>query len=203
MLRTRKHNRAVADLIAVYCDQDTAGGGWAVIQRRKDGSVDFYRRWVEYEKGFGDVEGEFWLGLRNIYRLTSSQKYSLRIDLEDWDGNTAYAEYRDFSISGPDDFYRLSIAGYSGTAGDEIIKHYNLNSMQFSTPDKDHDTWWNVNCAKDLHKAGWWFRQCATASLNGRYKAKGGRGEDGIVWNYFAPKWTSLKSAEMKIRPRT
>ena len=45
-----------------YCDTMTAGGGWLVIQRRKDGSEDFNRNWVEYEDGFGSLTGEFWYG---------------------------------------------------------------------------------------------------------------------------------------------
>ena len=33
-----------------------------VIQRRIDDSVDFDRNWTEYQRGFGQLDGNFWLG---------------------------------------------------------------------------------------------------------------------------------------------
>ena len=43
----------------VYCDQKTDGRGWTVIQRRVDGSVNFFRDWVNYKNGFGQLQNEF------------------------------------------------------------------------------------------------------------------------------------------------
>ena len=67
----------------VFCDQKTDSGGWTVFQKRQDGSVDFYRGWDDYKQGFGNLSGEFWLGLEKIHRLTASSSYKLRVDLED------------------------------------------------------------------------------------------------------------------------
>ena len=64
--------------VEVLCDQDTAGGGWTVIQQRKyiEGatSVNFYRTWAEYQGSFGNIDpdGEFWMGLDLIHHLTSN-----------------------------------------------------------------------------------------------------------------------------------
>ena len=58
----------------MFCEQTTVGGGWTVFQKRLYGSVDLYQGWVDYKRGFGNLNGEFWLGLDKISRLTNSQK---------------------------------------------------------------------------------------------------------------------------------
>ena len=57
-----------------------------VFQRRMDGTEDFYRGWDDYVKGFGDLNGEFWLRLNKIHRLTNAAtdvNSTLRVELED------------------------------------------------------------------------------------------------------------------------
>ena len=109
--------------IQVLCDMTTDGGGWTVFQRRLDGSVDFYRDWESYKNGFGDLNGEFWLGNDNLHRLTAFDDVTLRVDLEDFEGNKTYAEYTTFKVADEVDKYRLLIGGYSGTAGESMIYH--------------------------------------------------------------------------------
>ena len=111
----------------VLCDMTTNGGGWTVFQRRLNGSVDFYRDWSSYKNGFGDLHGEFWLGNDNLHRLTAAGNVSLRVDLEDFEGNITYAEYATFKVADQTDKYRIVIGGYSGTAGDGMDKQrYNI-----------------------------------------------------------------------------
>ena len=97
----------------VYCDQTTDGGGWTVIQKRLDGSVDFYLDWDNYTRGFGNLNGEFWLGLDKIHRLTKNPS-KLRVDLEDFSNNTAYAEYSSFGVGDEGSKYNLTLGSYSG-----------------------------------------------------------------------------------------
>ena len=91
----------------VYCDQETDDGGWLVIQRRQDGSEDFYRGWSDYQKGFGDNRGEFWLGNDNLHLLTRTNQ-ELRVDLMDFEGNTTYAKYSSFAVGSASENYKLS-----------------------------------------------------------------------------------------------
>ena len=57
----------------VYCDQATAGGGWTVVQEKMDGSVNSNSTQDDYKHGFGNLVGEFWLGLDKINRLTRNK----------------------------------------------------------------------------------------------------------------------------------
>ena len=93
-----------------------------MFQKRLNGSVDFYRDWAEYKRGFGNFSGEFWLGLDKIHRLTNSGSYKLRVDLEDFDGKSYYAEYDSFKVGSEGEKYRLSLGGYSGL----ISYHFSL-----------------------------------------------------------------------------
>ena len=139
--------------ISVYCDMDTDEGGWTVFQRRHNGLVDFYREWEDYKLGFGYVNGDYWLGLQNLHWLTSTATYELRVDLEDFTGNTVYAKYSKFHIGDERLFYKLILGDYEGTAGDSLSRHSNMN---FSTRDQDQDIDSTINCAQ-LCSGAWWY----------------------------------------------
>ena len=99
--------------------ETTPGRGWTIFQRRVDGSVDFDRNWTDYKNGFGNLAGEFWLGLDKIHRLSSSEQNVLRVDLETFENQTnqtAYAVYESFFVGNESDGYRLSlnVSSYTG-----------------------------------------------------------------------------------------
>ena len=105
----------------VFCDQKTAGGGWTVFQKRFGGAVDFFRAWDDYKRGFGNLNGEFWLGLDKIHRLTAASN-KLRVDLEDIHGSTAFSEYSSFSVASERAKYQLSLGSYSGEIEFTVIQ---------------------------------------------------------------------------------
>nr|XP_034958768.1 angiopoietin-related protein 6-like isoform X3 [Zootoca vivipara] len=185
-------------IIQTWCDQEYDGGGWTVIQRRQDGSVNFFITWQHYKNGFGNLEGEHWLGLEFIHWLTRQGSYVLRVSMEDWSGRQAYAEYSTFALEPESDFYRLRLGRYQGSAGDSLSWH---NGRQFSTLDRDHDAY-SGNCAH-FQKGGWWYNMCAHSNLNGVWY-KGGhyrsRYQDGVYWAEFRGGAYSLRKVVMMIR---
>lgn len=190
-------------IVNVWCDMETDNGGWTVIQRRMDGSVNFTRIWNDYTFGFGNANSEYWIGNENLYQMTTHYNYTMRIDMFGWENDEAYAEYGIFFVSSEQTGFQLNIANYRGTAGDSLNYH---NDMKFTTIDRDNDKWF-LNCAaKD--GAGWWYRNCGYSSLNGLYIPGGNKTitPDGIIKGiiWFHWKWLynySLRKVEIKIKP--
>ncbi|KAI5091247.1 microfibril-associated glycoprotein 4 [Silurus meridionalis] len=191
--------------VQVYCDMGCSGskeedGKWTVFQRRMDGSVNFYRPWEHYKKGFGDKYGEYWLGLENLYQLTRNRKYELKVDLQDFDGVSVFAQYSYFSVESEAEGYKLHVSGfYNGGAGDSLELS---NGQKFSTFDKDQDSNEEGNCAKS-YLGAFWYNKCHHANPNGIYLW----GRDGTlfaignVWYHWKGYDYGLKSITMKIRP--
>ena len=192
----------IIGLIPVYCDMETEGGGWTVFQRRTDGSVDFNRGWNDYERGFGNIDGDYWLGLTSLHQLLQlNGANELRIDLRDYSGNSAYAKYSSFNVGDSSSKYRLSVSGYSGTAGDAMagpgFSHARANGVMFSTKDQDNDRS-GAHCAA-RYTGGWWFNDCHHTFLNGLYKS--GSGFHHIIW-YTWKRQFSLSFSEMRFRKK-
>ena len=172
-----------------------------MFQRRMDGSQDFYRYWDDYVHGFGNLNGEHWLGLCMIHRLTASISHTnmLRVDLGDFDGNTRYAKYSTFRVGDSVSKYTLTVSGYTGTAGDSLAYH---NGNRFSTRDQDNDAHSTRHCAQKFN-GGWWYRNCYSSNLNGLYYPSGpypSSYDNGVVWNPWKGEDYSLKVTEMKVR---
>ena len=58
-------------------------------------------------------------GNDNLHIITAQKNYTLRVDLEDFEGATRYAEYTYFAVANEHNKYKLSLGTYSGTAGDD------------------------------------------------------------------------------------
>ena len=175
----------------------TDGGGWTVIQRRVDGSTDFYRGWEEYQRGFGDKNQDFWLGLDAIHAMTDGN-VMLRIDLTDVYGKKFFAKYKKFKIGSDKSNYTLEISGYSGNATDAMnTKH---NGMRFSTKDRDNDRH-GESCSM-MFQGGWWYNGCYDSHLNGLFTT--GTGSIGdrkyMSWRTLKGEFGTILFSEMKIR---
>ncbi|XP_071795634.1 coagulation factor VIII-like [Asterias amurensis] len=84
--------------IKVFCDM-TKHTGWIVFQRRVNGSVNFNRSWAEYKKGFGSMDGEFWLGNEILHKLTDAEgNWTVRLDLTNEENKTGHFLKKQFRV---------------------------------------------------------------------------------------------------------
>ncbi|XP_066268093.1 fibrinogen-like protein A [Branchiostoma lanceolatum] len=164
--------------LRVFCRVE-AGRAWTVIQRRQDGSVDFYSRtWEDYSRGFGNLTGEFWLGNDNIHLLTNQGRYRLNAGLEKSEYCTerlcrmpeGYLQYDRFFVENAQAKYRLQLGSYTGTPGMNYLS--NQDNGIFRSNPCIQGAWSKSSCY--LYKmGGFWIRQCDTLNPNGFYYYNG------------------------------
>ncbi|XP_029970327.1 angiopoietin-related protein 4 isoform X1 [Salarias fasciatus] len=193
-----------SEAFQVFC-QMTTDGGWTVIQRRQDGSVDFDQLWQAYVKGFGSLNGEFWLGLEKIHSIAKDGGYILNIKLSDWGDDLASVRLP-FQLGGEETKYSLRIpeVGTFSTLESSLGTDATAG-LPFSTRDQDNDQKADISCAKHL-SGGWWFSNCGRSNLNGRYfqspppKQRHQR-KQGIFWKTWRGRYYPLKLSMMMIAP--
>ncbi|KAL9953633.1 hypothetical protein ACROYT_G041080 [Oculina patagonica] len=173
--------------VQVFCDQQTDGGGWTIIQRRTSPfSLPFDRNWVEYENGFGNPQGEFWLGNKIIHELMNTAR-TPRIDLKMLKNKAGFGMFFQVTVDGPNDKYRMKIQGYLGN----IPGCGSDSSWQsFTTKDSDNDKEPSKNCAVE-DNAGWWYNDCGCGNLNR---------QTGPKWDSWHISNDTIVFSEIKIR---
>lgn len=181
----------------VFCEMGSDGGA-VVIQHREDGSVDFDQTWERYERGFGHLQGEFWLGLEKIYAIARQGQHIMHIQVEDWKDEIRSIDYL-ITLDGPVSDYTLHLTHLGGNLPDAMSNH---TGMRFSTKDRDNDNHEDSNCARN-YTGGWWFNACGDTNLNGRYLWLKSRGRSlrrkGIYWKPGKGNSFTLKSTKISI----
>ncbi|KAH8321864.1 hypothetical protein KR067_006924 [Drosophila pandora] len=190
------------DKVDVFCDSTIAGKGWQVIQRRVSSEENFFRNWTTYESGFGDLKGNYFLGLSLLNRLTTQEPQELYIQMVDFNGTAQNAQYSLFTVADKYSNYTLiQLGSYNGTAGESLSYHL---GMPFSTFDKDNDRS-NINCAVKYFGA-WWYNDCMASNLNGAYLDGAFLGPElygkGISWGMGKGFSYSYKTVTMMVRSK-
>jgi len=140
---------------------------WIVFLYRFDGSVEFNRTWADYRNGFGNVTGEYWLGLEKLTQMTNNGQYRARFEFKSIQNESWFSsEYDSFQIDPESNWYTIHVSGFFGDAGDQFSFPNSKaiqNGMNFTTWDSDNDKAPN-NCATQMG-GGYWYNACGGHSM--------------------------------------
>ena len=143
------------------------GNARTVLQRRthNKSSVDFNRTLFDYETGFGS-DGNFWIGLTRIHRLSSRGRNLLTLDLVTYHGHP-FKLYPGFWVDDESSGYTMYASrGLQGMWGSLEP----ANSRPFTAPVSGKE-----GCANQF-ESGWWFPSSCNHTLinvNGRHNSTG------------------------------
>lgn len=167
---------------------DTEGKGWTVVQRNTYSTeITWKESWTTYKYGFGDVQGDHWLGTEYLHLLTQQGTYKVRFVVRDKANVTHYAEYDIFRVESESSGYPLRLGRLLSSGKDYLTSYYSSyggihDNMKFSTVDKDQDQH-SGNCASSY--GGWWYDRCQNVLLNGKKY---------ILWPEICPRGDCVSS---------
>ena len=149
-------------------------------QKFSSTSQSFNQNWNTFKVGFGDPNGDYWLGNDVIHNLTQNGGCSVLVQLQSVENNKWYeAQYSTFIVDPESAGYKLHVGGYSENTTDALSHH---NGMLFTMYDRDQDTMNGSNCAS-TYLGGNWYIDCSYADVNLGLVT----GTDLMAWYYLLP----------------
>jgi len=183
---------------ALPCLKDDLGAVAMLVRKQSENAEDFFDKdFKKYQDGFA-ANGESWIGLDKLHRLTSERSYSLKITMTDYDKKTYIAVFNNFKV-GPGEDYVLTVGSFNetlSTLGDSMAYH---SGMKFSTKDRDQE---GRGCPKEF--TSWWYNNCHAAHPTGLSSATKKWGPKYIAYTRGGERgngWYSWLEAEYLLVP--
>ncbi|ESO85004.1 hypothetical protein LOTGIDRAFT_77344, partial [Lottia gigantea] len=133
-------------------------GGYTLIMSRDKACQDlsFNRNMAEYVYGFGDADGDHWLGLTRMKKILNNHPKN-RLSVVFFGTNYCENVYSNFSIGTIAERYTITLGDYDTGAfhrcGDSLRGAVDIEGSPFSAPGSDQTSF---NCANN-RQGGWWY----------------------------------------------
>uniref|UniRef100_A0A1I8PZN8 Fibrinogen C-terminal domain-containing protein n=1 Tax=Stomoxys calcitrans TaxID=35570 RepID=A0A1I8PZN8_STOCA len=139
---------------------DIESNDWKIILRRQDGSENFNRNWTDYKSGFGNPNGEFFIGLEVLHNLTNNgPPQELVVVMRNFGDEERHVKYDLFRVGNEAEKYALLDLGvFSGNLNFDALRSH--RGAKFSTPDQKNNARNSTHCYNDMITSGWWYMDC-------------------------------------------
>ena len=136
-----------------------------VILRRADGQEDFNRYYDEFEDGFGELDRDFFYGLKALNELTACDNWApqtnwvLRIDFYNNSNDTessAHATYNNFTIGCKDEGYPLQLGKFEPSEPTlrDNLSEFEKQKFVALKPFEARPT-----CLSGGNSGAWWYKE--------------------------------------------